>query len=272
LIPLGWILLLAATAEVLELVRVREPDLPATNIYLGGSLVYFAACAPILSRLLPGIAPLTTSIESLGWIALAVAVAFGLQFFAEMLRYREPGRAVLRLALATFVTLYPGLFVALLASLRFLHGNAWGMAALVSVVFVVKISDTCAYAAGKTWGRRKMSPHLSPGKTIEGGIGALVGAALSAWLYFDLMLPAAIRGAETASSWWSSMVYGVVVALAGMVGDLAESLVKRDCGRKDSSRWLPGLGGILDILDSLLFAAPTALVCWLLRLVGPASS
>jgi phosphatidate cytidylyltransferase len=61
----------------------------------------------------------------------------------------------------------------------------------------------------------------------------------------------------------------VVLALVGMFGDLAESLLKRDLGKKDSSRWLPGLGGILDMIDSLLFAAPVAYLCWAAGLVGP---
>ena len=67
--------------------------------------------------------------------------------------------------------------------------------------------------------------------------------------------------------WWGSVLYGLILALAGMLGDLAESLLKRDVGRKDSSRWLPGLGGVLDILDSLLLAAPPAYLCWVAELV-----
>ena len=69
--------------------------------------------------------------------------------------------------------------------------------------------------------------------------------------------------------WWGCWLYGLIVALAGMVGDLVESLLKRDMGRKDSSRWLPGLGGVLDVVDSVLMAAPQALLCWWLGVVGP---
>jgi phosphatidate cytidylyltransferase len=67
---------------------------------------------------------------------------------------------------------------------------------------------------------------------------------------------------------WGWLAYGLIVGVAGMLGDLAESLIKRDLGRKDSSDWMPGFGGVLDVLDSILFAAPVAYLCWALGLVG----
>ena len=71
------------------------------------------------------------------------------------------------------------------------------------------------------------------------------------------------------AGWGRVLLYCLLLSLAGLLGDLAESLLKRDAGVKDSSNWLPGLGGVLDILDSLLLAAPVAYVCWVLGLVGP---
>jgi phosphatidate cytidylyltransferase len=68
---------------------------------------------------------------------------------------------------------------------------------------------------------------------------------------------------------WASLLYGLILALAGMIGDLAESMLKRDMERKDSSTWLPGLGGVLDILDAVLVAGPVSYVCWVAGLVGP---
>jgi phosphatidate cytidylyltransferase len=68
--------------------------------------------------------------------------------------------------------------------------------------------------------------------------------------------------------WWGWIAFGVIVGIAGMIGDLAESLFKRDMGRKDSSNWLPGFGGVLDIVDSLLIAAPVAYLCWILKIAG----
>ena len=71
------------------------------------------------------------------------------------------------------------------------------------------------------------------------------------------------------SPWWGWIAFGLLVGGAGMVGDLAESLLKRDVGRKDSSTWMPGFGGVLDVLDSLLLSAPVAWACWAFGLVGP---
>ena len=75
---------------------------------------------------------------------------------------------------------------------------------------------------------------------------------------------AAMVGAAISQPPWAWIVFGLVVGLAGLLGDLAESLFKRDMGSKDSSTWMPGFGGVLDLLDSILFAAPVAFLCWLL--------
>ena len=81
--------------------------------------------------------------------------------------------------------------------------------------------------------------------------------------------PPGWQGRSWSSPRWGWLWYGLIVAVSGMVGDLAMSLFKRDVGRKDSSRWLPGLGGVLDVLDSVLAAAPAAYFCWVMGLVGP---
>jgi phosphatidate cytidylyltransferase len=114
-----------------------------------------------------------------------------------------------------------------------------------------------------------MSPILSPGKTVEGAVGGLVTGAVASWAYFQFVVPQITGSDLPAAPWWGSWVYGLVIAIAGMTGDLVESLIKRDVSRKDSSSWLPGLGGVLDVLDSLLLAAPAALLCWLGGIVGP---
>jgi phosphatidate cytidylyltransferase len=112
-----------------------------------------------------------------------------------------------------------------------------------------------------------MAPVLSPGKTIEGALGGIAFACLGSWLALDVLFPAMTGGDELPPRLW--LAYGAVIGLCGMAGDLAESLLKRDVGRKDSSDWLPGFGGVLDLLDSVLFAAPVAYVWW--NLVGAPS-
>jgi phosphatidate cytidylyltransferase len=130
------------------------------------------------------------------------------------------------------------------------------------------MGDIGAYTVGRLIGRRKMAPRISPGKTIEGGVGAIVFSCGIAWLAGAWITGARVPWSLPAASQTGWLVYGLLVGGAGMVGDLAESLLKRDVGRKDSSSWLPGFGGVLDMVDSVLLAAPVAWACWLLGLVG----
>jgi phosphatidate cytidylyltransferase len=117
------------------------------------------------------------------------------------------------------------------------------------LVLVVKVNDSAAYFLGSRWGRTKLIPRISPGKTVEGAVlGVLAGGA------------SAVAGKYLFSlsdlSWPAALTLGLVLGTAAVLGDLAESLLKRSAGRKDSGQTLPGMGGILDLLDSLLFTAP----------------
>ncbi|WP_420635945.1 phosphatidate cytidylyltransferase [Candidatus Palauibacter sp.] len=117
------------------------------------------------------------------------------------------------------------------------------------------IADTAAYAGGRSFGRRPLAPRVSPNKTIAGAVSALLGSVAVAVLYPRFLLPDA----------WTlglprTLAFGLVVGVLAIVGDLAESALKRECGVKDSSRLLPGHGGMLDRLDSVLWALPAALL------------
>ncbi|MEZ6144351.1 MAG: CDP-archaeol synthase [Planctomycetaceae bacterium] len=117
------------------------------------------------------------------------------------------------------------------------------------------------YTLGRLFGRRKMAPHLSPGKTWMGAVGAVVGGILGAVLWLRLASP--LFDLTWNSNWWiSAIVFGAVMGVVGLFGDLAESLIKRDVGVKDSAALMPGFGGLLDLLDSILFAGPVAVVIW----------
>jgi phosphatidate cytidylyltransferase len=126
----------------------------------------------------------------------------------------------------------------------------------VSLIAVVKASDIAAYAVGSLVGRHRMAPIVSPGKTWEGAAAALVAAVAVAWLVCERL---ADGGTRPVGGW---LVFGVAVGLAGIAGDLSESLVKRDLQAKDSGGALGGMGGFLDLVDSLLLAAPVAWVLW----------
>jgi phosphatidate cytidylyltransferase len=121
---------------------------------------------------------------------------------------------------------------------------------LVAVVW----SDAGAYFAGRAWGKRKLAPRISPGKTVEGAIGGVGGTvvALISKGIFDLAWPDLSR----ALAWGPAVVMGVVVSVAAIIGDLAESLMKRDARTKDAGSLLPGMGGVLDRIDSPLLGIP----------------
>src|SRR5207247_1755005 len=115
-------------------------------------------------------------------------------------------------------------------------------------ILVTKFSDTGAYAVGSLIGRHKMIPRISPGKTWEGFAGAIAVSTLAS------ALCAHLAGAKLAGmNWKHAIILGILLSTAAVIGDLVESLFKREAGVKDSGRYFPGIGGILDLLDSLLF-------------------
>lgn len=116
-------------------------------------------------------------------------------------------------------------------------------------------SDTCAYCIGVLFGKHKMTPKLSPKKSIEGAIGGLAGSALLFGLYASFVINNFSTG-QLQMNWLSSMCLGAVGALLSMVGDLAASAIKRDHDIKDYGKLIPGHGGIMDRFDSVIVAAP----------------
>jgi len=122
---------------------------------------------------------------------------------------------------------------------------------LLYFMLITKFSDTGAYTVGSLIGKHKMIPRISPGKTWEGFVGAIVVSTLAS-LVFTHFLGHKMRG----MNWKHAIILGVILSVSAVVGDLIESLFKREAGVKDSGHFFPGIGGILDLLDSLLFNAP----------------
>ena len=234
----------------------------------GTGLIVLASAAPMLWSLTGGVYPVDCPLGKLGWPLGATALAVTVVFLVEMRRFEPHGDHVIRISLSTFTLVYIGLFLSFLYPLRTFGGNELGMVALLSAVLIVKTSDAGAYAAGKLVGRRPLAPRLSPAKTIEGAVGGLLTAAAVSWLFFTQFAALLVSDGLVTEA-WRSVTYGLVLAVAAMIGDLSESLIKRDMQRKDSSSWLPGLGGILDLLDSVIIATPTAYLCWSTGLIGP---
>ena len=147
-----------------------------------------------------------------------------------------------------FSILYLGLLSSFFVSIRL----EFGLWPLLMFVFVVKSADIGAYAIGTSFGKHKFSPKISPSKSWEGMAGAVAMAVVVAILFavitaiYDIIIMA----------WWLAVIFGLCFAFIGQIGDLVESMMKRDAEQKDSSNKVPGFGGILDIIDSLLVAAP----------------
>jgi phosphatidate cytidylyltransferase len=209
----------------------------------------------------------------LGWPLAATALAVLLVFAAEMRRYAGPGGITVRIGLGMLAIGYIGLLMSFVVALRLFQSNEVGMAALLSFIIATKLGDTGAYTfgrlfGGKLFGSLRMAPLLSPKKTWEGATGAIVFSSLGAWATFAYLVPW-LTGAVSQTTWWQAVIYGAVLSAVGIFGDLVESLLKRDLGVKDSSPWLKGLGGILDLVDSLLATAPVAYLFWASGFVKP---
>lgn len=230
-LPPAGTFVLAAVAAVLALVEYAgiAAGLGAQVPRAVTAAAVVATCASAGLGLLPLDLVLLTSLLTLG----ALAVGNG-----------RPGPGVLAdVAAAAFPLLYIGLPLGALVAIRVFSREAIALLALVIIV-----SDSAQYYTGRALGRRPLAPAISPKKTVEGAIGGIVigGAAMTAGGL--VVFPAA--------SLLILVLMSLTVAAAGIVGDLFESLLKRSAGVKDSSALIPGHGGVLDRIDSWLFAGP----------------
>jgi len=198
---------------------------------------------------------------------LVVGVLFALGILAAAIWTRGvAGKPLTAAASTIYGVLYVGVPLCYGYALRY-HpyavGRTAGAAVIMLPVLLTWASDIGAYAVGRMMGRRKLIPSVSPGKTVEGALGALVTTMLVALLYERFALRPL---AQLAIAPWWALAFGLLVSVAAQVGDLAESLLKREAGVKDSSQLLPGHGGILDRFDSLFFVLPLSylLLGWLL--------
>jgi phosphatidate cytidylyltransferase len=196
-------------------------------------------------------------------LIVIILILFLLWIFIREL-FRNNGSAIANLTATIFGVLYVplffGTFIGIYAlfrpdssALRFVGCDSvmverWGHMTLLSIFAVIWVCDSAAFFGGRVMGRHKLSERISPKKTWEGAVWGLIGAVGAAvatkylliqYLTFD-----------------ESIIVGIIVGIVGQVGDLAESLLKRDAGVKDSSTIIPGHGGVLDRFDSLLFASP----------------
>jgi phosphatidate cytidylyltransferase len=254
LFVLVLLLSLLGCYELLQLLETR-PRPPAWLCYTGITCLVASNWLPIVIARLS--LRSTANGEPWTWICLVFAAVVIAAFLVEMTAFQVPGESVARIALAVWIAAYLGLLPSFLIQLRWVRGMVEGgaeeqsTAALLLAIFVPKCGDIGAYFTGRLLGRHRMAPTLSPKKTWEGAGGGMAASILAA-VGIDRL------GAVVRSGWASAAVLGAALGIAGIFGDLAESLIKRDCQQKDASQVVPGFGGVLDVVDSILFAAPVA--------------
>jgi len=248
----GWILATAlgviAALGAWELYRMARE---AGHEPMENAGIVLAASIPVMVHATYlGVFRVTVTVAALLFLALTAGViwARGTQ--------RKP---LVSLAITITGVIYPAL-VTYMYPIRY-HDYAIdaraGTFLLMLPIALTWATDTGAYFVGRSMGRHKLIPTVSPAKTVEGAVGGVAIAVLAAWLYVIFLLR---PFAHLTMLPVGLTVFAIIVSCVGQTGDLAESLFKRDAGVKDSSRLLPGHGGILDRFDSLLFVLPVSYV------------
>jgi phosphatidate cytidylyltransferase len=215
--------------EMVRAVSVQKARPPLVPLLIGGpvmvSLAWFGGADAL----------------PLGLLATLLAV-FVWRFADGVAHYQ---RDVIAGTLIAVYVPFLGSFAALLA-----YPAQDGSVRVLVTILAVVLSDTGGYATGVFLGKHPMAPSVSPAKSWEGFAGSVVWTGVGSALALPLLLSDAV--------WWHGAVFGVAVSIASVLGDLGESLIKRDLGVKDMSNLLPGHGGLMDRLDSVLLALPTA--------------
>jgi phosphatidate cytidylyltransferase len=242
------------TKELLELI---DPSMRPNSV-----LSQFGILALLLANwAIPIQRLLSISIPISPWIVIAIVflLLVLITFLREMYFFTGPNQITARISVTMMIFVYLGLFPSFLFQLRFLNNpsqenHLTSLLALSLAIFVPKVGDIGAYftgkfLTGKILGRHLMTPLLSPKKTWQGAFGGILASTLTAIALAQIVpiIPGGLLGA---------IAFGITVSIAGIFGDLAESLLKRDCQIKDASKSIPGFGGFLDVLDSLIFASP----------------
>lgn len=270
----AWILLvfcgLVASRNAYELSVLLTARQMKPSLWWAGGISVLVIASGWLHRWLDPemVAQPCALLQSIGAIGLTVTLGFCGLLARECMVYHKPGNSMESLGANAIIVLYAGALLAVTAQFRWFPDPRLGYFAIGSMIIAVKCGDTGAYTFGRLWGKRKMAPILSPGKTWMGFVGAIVGSTVggSLWLMFGGRL---LEAEPRANSILLVAAYSATIGLIGLVGDLCESLIKRDVEKKDSAPLMPGFGGLLDLLDSPLYAGPFALVWW--HLLPPVS-
>ncbi|HEY5913790.1 MAG TPA: CDP-archaeol synthase [Verrucomicrobiae bacterium] len=238
-------LAVAGLAEFYGLVEKRDFACFKSWGVLGGVLLMAGTFLNLTGRIGTSGSPARVNDFETSFLILFVLGLCLRQFFS-----RSNTTGILAISTTLFGLMYVPWLLNFIQKINFFPGVE-GRFYLLYFILVTKLSDTGAYVVGSLIGRHKMIPRVSPGKTWEGFAGAIVASTGGSVLCAHL-LQAHLRGLRLPHA----IILGFLLGLSAVVGDLIESIFKREAGVKDSGRFFPGIGGILDLLDSLLFNAP----------------
>ncbi|WP_313701017.1 phosphatidate cytidylyltransferase [Achromobacter sp.] len=249
------LLALAAACANWEWLRLTLPQPPSPVIAIGVAVLLFAGMLVLTSAWLAGD---RSGAGDPGWVVRylvpAVSAVWLFGGVAAVVRGRSDAPPA---SLAWSVFSVPAAFAAwaVLAQMYVARGAVF----VVSLLALVWVADIAAYFAGRAFGKRKLAPRVSPGKTIEGAIAGVLGAVV--WIGLSSLWDGTF-GHALVQRWtfWLALPIAAVLGVLSIVGDLFESLLKRRAGRKDSSTLLPGHGGVYDRIDAILPVAPFALL------------
>ncbi len=183
-----------------------------------------------------------------GWELFFIVLVLIMIFVMQFMR-KDNNNAIVGISTTLFGVLYVSWFFSFLIKIRYLPGVD-GMKLLAFIILITKIGDMGALLIGSKFGKHALFPRVSPNKTIEGSIGSFAFSMIAAFLGRSL-LPASLSFSPV-----QILMIGAFFGALGQLGDMSQSLIKRDCHVKDSGKMLPALGGVLDSIDSLLFSAP----------------
>lgn len=249
------LLALAAACANWEWLRLTLPQPPSPLIAIGVAVLLFCGMLALASAWLAG--------NGVGWrdptwvlryVVPAVAAVWLLGGFTAVIQGRSDASPA---SLGWSVFSVPAAFAAwaVLAQMFIARGAGF----VVSLLALVWVADIAAYFAGRAFGKRKLAPRVSPGKTIEGAVAGVLGAVI--WIGLSSLWDGSFGHALVARwSFWLALPIAALLGVVSIVGDLFESLLKRRAGRKDSSTLLPGHGGVYDRIDAILPVAPFALL------------
>jgi phosphatidate cytidylyltransferase len=236
-----WFVLVALTIGFISLLEFNALTRGESRSGLIDSLTVLAGLA------LPAIYFLTGQMPFMELLLLTMLFLF----LAGMLT-GIPTEELFRLtAMRTFGVIYIGLPITFLIAIRVIGTSSL----ILFMLVIIWVNDSAAYFVGRAIGKRKLCPSLSPGKTIEGAIGGIAGGIIAGFIY--------VHYSSIQLGFGQLLLLCLLIGVAGIIGDLAESAIKRSAGAKDSGSIIPGHGGLLDRIDSMLFVLPVLYFFWL---------